>query len=143
MKNGWRFRIAAGLLGFGVAQLHGWLAADVPNTDVGMFIYHWSAGCAEFLLLAAAPYFLQGTLCDRIQYSCVASILANGLGWLAYTAYTPPMYYDFTIGVISCGQILLLLVGGKHVDFSHLVGNILLRGSNPGRPELNLKKAQR
>lgn len=143
MKNSWYSRIAAGLLGLGVSLLHGELSADVQNTDFGMFLYHWSAGCAEFLLIAMAPFFLDGKLCDRIQISCAASIIANGLGWLAYLAYAPPVFYDTVILGISCGQIIILFMGGKHVDYSRLMGECLLRGSSLRRPQLNFEKTKR
>ena len=143
MKNGWRSRVAALCLGTGIAVLHAKVMADVPNTDVGMFLYHWSAAFAEFLLIAAAPRFLEGKLCDAIEYTCIASILLNCLGWLGYLAYAPPVFYDTAILGLSCGQILLLLMGGRHADYSHFVGNVLLRGSSAGRPKLHFEKAKR
>lgn len=143
MKNGWISRVAAFFLGLGVAMLHAKVMTNVPNTDVGMFLYHWSAAFAELLLIVATPHLLEGKLCEAIEYTCFASILLNCLGWLGYLAYAPPVLYDTAIFGLSCGQILLLLMGGRHADSSHFVGNVLLRSINPSRPKLHFKRAQR
>lgn len=108
--NDWRFRGVFGILIWVTMQLHSMMTESLPNTDAGMLIFHGSAALVDFILLYSAPSFMVGQLCDDIQRLCLASIVVNFLGWLAYTAYAPPLIYNTVMWGLSYAQWGRLLI---------------------------------
>ena len=133
--NGWRFRLLYGLVLFVAARIHSYATASFPNTPEWMLIYHGSAAAVDLILLKCAPWLTDGRLCDDMQATCFASMSVNGLGWLLYLAYTPPVFYDTLIAGICYVQFFRLLFVDRH-DADRL-GRALLRCSAGCRAELH------
>lgn len=126
--NGWRSRVAFGLLLWCVMQLHAYSTGSLSNTPVGMTVFHGSAALLDLLLLYCAPAVISGRLCDDIQNLCLFSIAGNALGWLAYLAYVPPIFYDSAMWVLSIVQWgRLLFVDTGDADY---LGPDLVRGAD-------------
>lgn len=91
--------------------VHSMATGSLPNTDEGMLQFHGSAATVDFMLLYIAPRFIGGRLCDDTQILCLVSCVANFLGFIAYTAYSPPIFYNwFMWGLahVQFGRILLV-----------------------------------
>lgn len=129
--NGWRYRVLLALI-FALAMwLHSMVMADVPNTDWGMLQFHGSAAAVDLLLLYGSPRFISGNLCDDVQALCLASMIANFIGWIAYTAYAPPIYYDtfmWGLSYVLWGRLLIMDTG----DVSNVtpMGHYMVRRSH-------------
>lgn len=136
--NGWRSRLKLALLMALVMWLHSLVMADVPNTDEGMAMFHGSAAALDFAILWCAPRFTAGRLCDDMQTLCLVSVIANYVGWIAYTAYAPPIFYNTFMWGLSYVQFGRLLLVDRHADTS---GLDLVRGFGRGRYQENFGKA--
>lgn len=137
--NGWRPRLTLVAITVLVMELHSLLLANKPNTDEGLLGFHLSAAVFDLLLLNIAPRFVSGRLCSDMQILCLVSIVANYLGWLAYTAYASPIYYNsFMWGLcyVQWGRLLLV----DHHGSDYLRVN-LVRGSYRGRRQNLFAKA--
>jgi hypothetical protein len=111
--NSWRSRLQLGGLIWFAFQVHSFSTSSLPNTPEGMLVFHGSAALADWLLLRTFPLFTEGSLCDDMEMLCYISIVANLLGWIAYLAYAPPVFYNTFMWGHSCVQaIRLLLVDG-------------------------------
>lgn len=140
--NCWRSRLVLGLVFLVAAHMHGLVTESLPNSPESMLIYHGSAGAVDLVLLSCAPWLIHGRLCDDIQALCLASIVANFLGYLAYLAYFPPVFYDTAILGICYAQYGRLIVGDNNDDYARLLGFGLVRSADPRRPKLNIKEAK-
>ena len=119
--NTWRSRLATGLVFWLAMALHVDLTANVQNTDGGMLLFHGSAAIFDLLLLYLVPAFLSGQLASDMEALCIASIAANFVGWIAYTAYAPPIYYDtFMWGLAYVQWARLFIMGGDDANYHGL-----------------------
>ena len=116
--NGWRSRVSLALVIALVMKVHFEVMGDVPNTDEGMALFHVSAMLCDLAILWCAPRFVAGRLRDDTQTLCLVSVVANLVGWKAYTAYAPPIYYDTFMWGLSYVQFGRLLLVGRHADRS-------------------------
>ena len=115
-----------------------WDILGKTKTEDGMALFHGSAAAIDFFILWCAPRFISGRLCDYTQTLCIVSVIANYVGWYAYTAYAPPIFYNtFTWGLTYVQWAVLLLVD-RHADLS---GINLVRGAGSGRYQENFRKA--
>lgn len=112
--SGWRSRMLAGLMMLLVMQMHSLSLADVENTPAGMLLYHGSAAAVDLLLLFSAPWLLSGRLCDDMQALNLASVFANFVGWVAYLAYQPPVFYDTIMQWLTCVQFIRLFIVDRY-----------------------------
>lgn len=118
----WRSRLLTGLAFLLAIDVHQYCTADLPNTPGGMLLFHGSAAAVDLLLLFAVPRFVSGRLCDDMESLCLASILVNFVGFLAYMAYAPPTVYNvlsWSLSYVQWGR--LLLVDGDATLFRHFV----------------------
>lgn len=124
--NRWRSRIVLILALMALVQIHAAITAALPNTPLGMLLFHGSAGLGDLFLIYCAPTILSGPLCDDTQNLCLISIVANFIGWLLYMAYVPPEFFNSFMWGLGCVQcVRLLIVDGD--DVTHL-GLRLVRG---------------
>lgn len=137
--NAWRSRLLAGLLILLAMRLHAVALADVANTPGGMLLYHGSAAVVDLLLLISAPWLLSGRLCDDMQAMNLASIIANFAGWIAYLAYTPPVFYDTFMQGLTYVQFIRLFIVDRHV--ADRLGFDLVRGAGGRWRAANFGKA--
>ncbi len=82
-----------------------------PNTDAGLLCFHLSAAVVDLLLLKSSPRFVEGRLCSDMQILCLVSMVANFVGWIAYTAYAPPIFYNtfmWGLSYVQWGRLLLV-----------------------------------
>lgn len=119
--NTWRSRVATGLIFWIAMAAHANLTADVQNTDSGMLLFHGSASIFDLLLIYLVPAFLSGKIACDMEALCIASIVANFVGWIAYTAYAPPIYYDtFMWGLAYVQWARLFIMGDDDADYHGL-----------------------
>lgn len=129
----WRSRITAGMLFYAAMVMHEFSTSDLPNLPVGMLVFHGSAALVDLILLYAVPALLAERLCDDMQTLCLVSIVVNFVGWIAYMAYAPPIFYNvisWSLAYVQWGRLLLV----DSDDVNHL-GFHLVRGSDNGRPQ--------
>jgi hypothetical protein len=131
IHNSWKARLLFGLAIWVANIVHHEIVADCANTPEAMFLYHFSAAAVDCMLLVSAASCLKGRLCDDLETLCLVSIVVNGLGFLAYMAYAPPITYNYAIGVLGYVQYARLLMVARY-DFDRM-GNSFLRGLNFGR----------
>jgi hypothetical protein len=136
--NDWRSRVllcaalVAGMI------VHSVFMSAVANTNLGMFEFHASAACFDLMLLKSAPRLIGGRLCGDMQALFLASIIANFVGWIAYTAYAPPIYYNGFMWLLTYVQwARLLLVDRNGADY---LGFDLVCGFNSGRDQNYFRK---
>lgn len=140
--NTWRHRLLVGLLFWLIFRFYLVITEPLPNSSVGMFVFHIGAAFIDFMLLICANHLLNGKLSDDMQTLCYVSIVFNFLGWILYMAYAPPIFYNGLMGVLSYVQYLRLIMGDRHVDFARLLGNGVVRSNNLSRPKLHTEKAE-
>lgn len=133
--NSWQSRALFALALWLANTAHRDLVADVSNTPLGMFAYHGSAALFDLALLMCAPLLLSGRLCDDLQALCLASIVINFLGWIAYLAYAPPSLYNWMIWCCSYVQWVRLLFMDRHD--ADRVGFGLVPGADSWRRKLH------
>lgn len=129
----WHQRLAFCLLLVLVFNLHDIATSELGNTPETMLIYHGSAMLGDYFLLRIAPCFIRGNLCDDLQRLSLASMVCNFIGWLAYLAYVPPVFYDLSIMAVTYAQFtrLLLVDGGDALS----IWSSLVRRLYIGRPQ--------
>jgi hypothetical protein len=96
------------------AMLHSQLFGAVENSPLGMLMYHGGAALFDFATLIISAHALRGHLSDDMQQLCLASMVANFLGWILYLAYLPPNLYDVAIVTLNYVQMAWLLWIGRH-----------------------------
>lgn len=109
--NDWRSRILLVAVMLLAMQIHALALADTPNTDGGMLAFHLSAAGVDLMLLKSTPRFISGRLCSDMQILYLVSMLANFVGWIAYTAYAPPIFYNtfmWGLSYVQWGRLLLV-----------------------------------
>lgn len=125
--NHWRARLIAGLVFWLVMQSHGYSTEQLPNTPQGMFWFHGSAALLDLFLMYGIPKILSGRLCDDLQVMCIASIVVNFLGWIAYLSHADPIFYNTLSWGLAYAQWGRLLLVDRH-DVDRLGFN-LVRGA--------------
>jgi hypothetical protein len=133
--TGWRARLGMGLLMLAVLAAHAHATAGVPNTPLGLLVFHGSAALCDAALLLACPALLHGRLCDDTETLLLASVIGNAAGWLLYLAYAPPLFYNAAMGALTVAQGLRLLYVDRH-DADHL-GFDLVCGRDRFRNQLH------
>lgn len=138
--NSWlsRLKLLAVMLAGPNFHLAAWAIIGKSLTDEGMALFHGSAAAVDFLILWCAPRFISGRLCDYTQTLCIVSVVANYVGWYAYTAYAPPIYYNNFMWGLSYVQWFVLLLVDRHADAT---GIDLVRCYFGGRYSENFGKA--
>lgn len=119
--NCWRSRILTGAI-FGASMgIHSMCTAHVSNTDGGMLVFHGSAALFDLFLIYMVSAFLSGQLASDMEALCIASIVANFVGWIAYTAYAPPIYYNvFMWGLAYVQWARLFIMGDDDANYHGL-----------------------
>lgn len=112
--NNWRFRLLVGAIGYMAMDIHSEVTVNLPNTDLGMFIFHGSAAVVEIVLIASMPWLLEGDLCDDMQTLSLVSMCANFIGWLFYVASLPPVFFNTFMWGLCCVQVGRLLMVDRH-----------------------------
>lgn len=136
--NTWRSRIAACALLIACMWIHAETTADLPNTPVGMLLFHGSAFTADLFLVWSIPYLLSGRVCDWSQALCLVSIVANFFGWLAYLAYAPPVFYNTFMWSVSYVQYGIILFVDRH---DNSLGFDMVRGRYRRRSQIYSREA--
>ena len=119
--------------------IHSVVMDGVPNTDEGMLQFHLSAAAVDLLLLYSTPRFVSGDLCRDMQTLCLVSMIANFVGWIAYVAYAPPIFYNTFMWGLSYVQWIRLLLVDRHGTDN--LGFDLVRGFNSRWSQNNFGKA--
>jgi hypothetical protein len=114
--NGWRCRVALGLLMTSALATHAAATATLPNNPAGMLAFHGSAATVDLLLLYLTPWFVSGRLCDDMERLNQASIVGNALGWGLYMAYAPPTLYNALMWGLTWLQWLRLALDDDAID---------------------------
>lgn len=130
--NHWRSRVLFAIFLWLMIVFHTALTSNLPNDPLGMLSFHGSAALFDLFILIIVQEVFTGHLCRDMETLCIVSIVANFLGFRAYMAYAPPVYYDnFMWGITYVQFIRLLLVDGH--DAHHLGVNLVRRiGSKRG-----------
>lgn len=132
--NGWRSRLTLAAVMLTAMCLHSWVTGSLPNTDAGMLQFHGSAAAIDFFLLYSAPRFVSGRLCIDTQILCLISCVTNFVGFLAYTAYAPPTFYNTVMWGISYVQFSRILLvdhhGADYLGFDLVRGHHSVRRQN-------------
>jgi hypothetical protein len=134
----WRSRLFTALLFFAAMEIHELSTADLPNSSVGMLMFHGSAALVDLILLYAVPALTKDRLCDDMQALCLASIVVNFVGWILYMAYAPPIFYNVLSWSLAYAQWLRLFMVDSN-DAHHL-GFHLVRGADHGRAQFYTRK---
>lgn len=129
--NGWRYRVTFLAALWAAAKIHADMMHPLPNTPLGMLVFHGSAGLIDLILIYCAPTFLSGPLCDDTQTLCLISIVANFLGWLLYLAYAPPAFYNSFMWGLGCVQSVRLFLVDD--DASSAIRRGMVRRHDLGR----------
>ena len=137
-RNTWRARLTTLALFVTFAAGQHFIMADVDNTPIGMFMYHGSAAAVDLFLLVLAAHILSGDLSFDMQILCVASMLTNFIGWVAYLLYFSPIYYDSMIWALNAIQIIKLFSGG--IYGADRDGLFMVRRGDSGWNQFHLRK---
>jgi hypothetical protein len=135
----WRPRLIAAATLWMAIQVHGHSTSSLPNTPLGMLVFHGSAAAVDMLLLCCAPRLLAGRLCREFETLCIVSMIVNFSGWLAYLAYAPPIFYNAAAWGLSYVQWARLFIVDRH-DADHLGFNLVFGAHRVG-DQFNLGKA--
>lgn len=138
--NTWRSRALMAALIVAAMFVHSELMHFKPRGELGMLIYHGSAALFDLFLLRICHFVIECDLCDDMMALCIASIVGNALGWAAYMAYAPPIYYNvFMWGVAAIQGLRLLMTDG---DATNFIRSLLVRRRHHRglRPILGAKK---
>jgi hypothetical protein len=95
---------------------HGCATGQLPNTPVGMLLFHGSAALIDLAMLYAAPAVLHGRLCTDTQKLLLVSLVGNFAGWLLYVAYVSPIFYNTFMWTLTYAQLLRLFIPDRYVD---------------------------
>ncbi len=99
--------------------------ADVPNSDVGMLLFHGSAALFDLIVMCCAQQIITGQICDAFETTCIVSMGINFVGFLAYVAYAPPIFYNVSMWGLYGLQWLVLFIPGD--GDAYFVGRDLVR----------------
>lgn len=114
--NSWRARWWMFALITGVPIAHALATASLPNTPEAMLLFHGSAALLDCLLLVIVPKLLGGQLRDHTQWLLVASACGNFAGWVLYMKYAPPIYYNWSMWLLTIIQWVRLVIPDHHAD---------------------------
>lgn len=129
--NTWRSRASAAAMLFALAETHSAATFDLPNSEVGMLVYHGSAATMDLILIYTLPALLAGKVCDDMQLLCLAFIVVNFVGFLLYMAFSPPIIYNtISWGLAYVQYARLFILDSDHVD--SVGGNLVRRSHHLG-----------
>lgn len=119
----------------------------VPDNEFGAVVYFGVAATVDWLLFYLCRRIVVGTLCRDVEALCIASIIANALGFVLYMAPSPPLSYPdayvWAIAGINYGTAFrLLFMGGGNV-LDHRYWRSLVRGHSQGHSHFYLQKEKR
>lgn len=140
--NPWRSRLLVCIVLWLAVQGHSMATESTANTPMGMLLFHGSAALVDLMLLYCVSQILAGRTCEDMQTLFLVSIVLNFLGWLAYLAYAPPIYYNVFMWGLTYAQWARILLGDYDDYVAHLLGVNLVRRDDLHRPKLYAKKAQ-
>ena len=123
--NSWRARFSGCALILIAMYFHDVATERLPNTPIGMLLYHGSGALVDLFMLFSAPAILSGQLCTDTQKLLLLSIIGNFAGWLLYMAYFSPTFYNCVMLAITYVQLLRLFIPDNYVSspWVHLVRN--------------------
>lgn len=124
--NDWRSRLYVAIILIAVMQFHSIITESWDNTLFLMTMFHGSAATFDLLILYSVSKLISGRLRDDMQTLCLVSIVINFIGWIAYLAYAPPVFYNITMWGLTYVQFgRLLYVDDHDVDSlgCHLVSS--------------------
>mgnify|MGYP001011375564 CR=1 FL=1 len=131
-----RDRIAVALAIGATAWLHRVLFGAVENSPFGMLVYHGGAALFDFATVIISAHALSGRLSSDMQQLCLASMIINFLGWIAYLAYPPPAPYNVAIVTLCYVQWARLLWIGRY-DAEYHSWRALVRRADPRSLQLH------
>jgi hypothetical protein len=137
-------RAIIGALVVGAMLLHSLLLDGVPNSPMGMLMFHGSAATFDLALLFACQNILLSDTSFDIEMLCMASILVNFLGWLAYLAYAPSVFYNsatIILTIILAARLLMVSNNGGHTKNNSWLS--VVRNYCIGRSKQNIKGANK
>jgi hypothetical protein len=110
-----------------IQTAHAEFSSNFENTPVGMLFYYLSASFCDLVIVILSRLFLRDELLLDIQLLNLASIIANGIGWLLYLSYVPPYIYNTFVAALVILQWAALLLRGRYDNHDDLDsgGNIV------------------
>lgn len=112
--NDWRSRIVVAALFWVAMELHAEITASIPNTPEWMLLFHGSAASVELMLVWSLPWLIEGKLCDDMQTLSLVCIVINALGWAAYMARIPPVFFNTLMWGMAYVQWARLCMVDRH-----------------------------
>lgn len=118
-------RVSLGLTFYLTAKMFDFLVKpNLPDGYYGVLLYFGAAASVDWFMFYSCQKIVFGTLRRDMEALCIASILANALGFALYMAPSPPIPYPdayvWTIyGINHVLAIRLLFLGDGNV-FHHL-----------------------
>lgn len=117
--NCWRSRLLVLLILWITMDIHAAVLERVPNSPAGMLAFHGSAAAVDWILFYCLPWLLHGELCADMEATCIASMVGNAVGYFAYLAYVPPVFFNTYMWGLCCVQAIRLLLLDRN-DLDHL-----------------------
>lgn len=113
-----------------------------PETVDWDMAYFGIAATVDWMMYRMTPRFIGGALCRHVEALCIASIVANALGFALYLADTPPDIYNWIIKGINYALAIRLTItgGGDAINYFDLRG--MVRGAFTRRVGYQAKEAQ-
>lgn len=139
--NPWWNRVGLVAVFLAAMNLHTFCSATLPNTPIGMLVFHGTAGMVDLLLLYVSPALISGRVCDDTQLLCLVSIGGNFIGWILYLAYAPPSFYNVFMWSLTYVQFARLLLDDRNDNSADSLGFRLVHGIGLGRLQLHSKEA--
>lgn len=131
--NRLRSRLALAVLFYATAKA---FDALIPHRPIGEFwdmAYFGGAATVDWFMFYACRRFVSGALLRDMEALCIASIVANALGFALYMAEDPPTVYNWIIaGINYVLAVRLTLMGGGDV-FNSTYWRDLVRSFVRGR----------
>ena len=123
-----------------VTMLHEIVGAHLD----GLAYYGSAALCDLAIIILTSGIRPIPAMVTRIHLICLASILANAVGWAMWAAYLPPTVYNAAFVVIYLGAVVAMLkkdrsdVMGGHTPGGRRTG---IRGGLSARYRTYIKKS--
>jgi len=91
-----------------------------PAGEYWDMAYFGSAATVDWAMYYFCSAYLSGKLCRDMEALCIASIVANALGFALYMAEYPPTIYNLMIAGLNYVFAIRLLMGrGDVFNYSH------------------------
>lgn len=140
--NRLRSRLVLALLFWCSAKAFALMIPCRPAGEYWDMAYFGGAATVDWAMYHLCHRFIGGKLCRDVEALCIASIVANALGFGLYMADSPPSLYNWTIsGINYVLAIRLTLMGGGDVSNNNNWRD-LVRGLTRGRAYSAKEKAE-